>query len=124
MHELAICQSLMDQVNEIALERHSTCVTSIVLGIGPLSGVEAELLRNAYPFASVGSVAEKAELVIETLPIKVICDTCGSESEALPNKLTCKQCGDWHTTLVSGDELLLMSVELETATDSAAGALH
>ena len=124
MHELAICQSLMDQVESIAQERNSSRVVSIIVGIGALSGVESQLLRNAYPFASAGSIAEKAELIIESLPIRVRCDVCGSESEVLPNKLICKQCGDWHTTLVSGDELLLMSVELETAVDSGAAALH
>ena len=124
MHELAICQSLMDQVENIALERNSSLVVSIVVGIGPLSGVESQLLKNAYPFASAGSVAEQAELIIETLPIRIRCDVCGSESEALPNKLTCKQCGEWHTTLVSGDELLLMSVELETAADLEKEAIH
>ena len=124
MHELAICHSLMDQVVSIAEERNSSRVVSIIVGIGALSGVESQLLKNAYPFASAGSVAEKAELIIESLPIRVRCDVCGSESEVLPNKLICKQCGDWHTTLVSGDELLLMSVELETAAASEAAALH
>jgi len=114
MHELAICQSLMDQVEAIAMERNATSVTSIVIGIGPLSGVEAQLLKNAYPVASAGTIAEAAELVVEHLPIKVRCTQCNAESDALPNKLTCKQCGDWRTTLISGDELLLLSVELET----------
>lgn len=113
MHELAICQSLMDQVETIARERNALCVTSIVVGIGPLSGVEAQLLKNAYPVASAGTIAEDAELVIEHLPVKVRCGQCGRESDALPNKLNCRQCGDWRTTLVSGDELLLLSVELE-----------
>jgi len=113
MHELAICQSLMDQVENIVLERNARRVISIVVAMGPLSGVEAQLLKNAYPIASAGTVAENAELVIETLPIRVKCTQCGSESDALPNKLICKQCGDWRTTLVSGDELMLMSVELE-----------
>ena len=113
MHELAICQSLMDQVENIALERNALCVTSIILGIGPLSGVEAQLLKNAYTVASAGTVAEHAELIIETLPIRVKCSLCGSESDALPNKLICKQCGDWRTTLLSGDEMMLLSLELE-----------
>ena len=113
MHELAICQSLINQVESIALEHHAKSVSLIVVGIGPLSGVEAQLLKNAYPIASAGSVAENTELVIEYLPIKVKCNKCGCESDALPNKLVCKQCGDWQTSLVSGDELLLMSVELE-----------
>ena len=119
MHELAICQSLMDQVEQIASERGAQSVISIVVGMGPLSGVEEQLLKNAYPVASAGTIAENAELIVENLPIKVRCNQCGSESEATPNKLTCRQCGDWRTTLISGDELLLMSVELEKAKTTA-----
>jgi hydrogenase nickel incorporation protein HypA/HybF len=44
----------------------------------------------------------------------VRCETCGAESVALPNRLVCGACGDWHTRLVSGDEMLLASVELTT----------
>lgn len=124
MHELAICQSLMEQVESIAHERDAKRVTSITIGMGPLSGVEFQLLKNAYPIASAGTVAEDAELVIEHLPIRVRCNQCGSESDALPNKLTCKQCGDWRTTLISGDEMMLMSVELEKTKDKNVESLH
>lgn len=119
MHELAICQALMNQVENIAAERNARSVVSIVVGMGPLSGVEAQLLKHAYPVASAGTVAEGAELVIESLPVRIKCTQCGSESDALPNKLVCKACGDWRTTLISGDELMLMRVELETATEQA-----
>lgn len=124
MHELAICQSLMDQVENIAMERNAQCVTSIIIAIGPLSGVEAQLLKNAYPIASAGTIAENAELIIETLPVRVKCTQCGSESDVLSNKLICKQCGDWRTTLISGDEMMLMSVELEKTQDSTTRAVH
>ena len=118
MHELAICQSLMNQVENLALEHRAQCVTAIVVAIGPLSGVEAQLLKNAYPLASAGTVAQQAELIIENLPIRVKCSICNNESDALPNKLVCNKCGDWRTTLVSGDELLLMSVELEKSSQA------
>jgi hydrogenase nickel incorporation protein HypA/HybF len=114
MHELAICQALMNQVESIAAERNARSVVSIVVGMGPLSGVEVQLLKHAYPVASAGTVAEGAELVIENLPVRIKCTACGSESEALPNKLVCKSCGDWRTKLISGDELMLMRIELET----------
>ncbi len=114
MHELAICQALMDQVESIAAERNARSVVSIVVGMGPLSGVEVQLLKHAYPVASAGTVAEGAELVIENLPVRIKCTACGNESDALPNKLVCKICGDWRTTLLSGDELMLMRIELET----------
>lgn len=115
MHELAICQALINQLETIASERNAQSISLIVVGIGPLSGVEAQLLKNAYPIASTGTVAENAEIVIEQLPVKVKCNECGCESETKPNKLICKNCGNWRTTLISGDELLLLSVELETA---------
>ena len=124
MHELSICQSLMNQVESIALERNAQCVTSITVAVGALSGVEAQLLKNAYPIASAGTVAENAELIIEHLPIRVKCSQCGSETDALPNNLVCKQCGDWRTTLLSGDELMLMSVELEKSQEPATESLH
>ena len=124
MHELSICQSLMNQVESIALEHKARSVTSVVIAMGPLSGVEAQLLKNAYPIASAGTVAEHAELIVKTLPIRVKCNQCGSESDATPNKLICKQCGDWRTTLVSGDELILMSVELEKSDEAASKAIH
>ena len=113
MHEFSICQSLMSQVETIALERNARCVLSIVVAVGPLSGVEAQLLINAFPVASAGSVAEQAKLLVETLPVRVKCSQCGKQSDTLPNKLLCANCGDWRTTLISGDELMLMSVELE-----------
>ena len=90
--------------------------------MGPLSGVEAQLLKHAYPVASAGTVAEGAELVIEDLPVRIKCSQCGEESEARPNKLVCNSCGDWRTKVISGDELLLMSVELERASANQANA--
>jgi hydrogenase nickel incorporation protein HypA/HybF len=114
----------MEQVESIAHERDAKRVTSITIGMGPLSGVEFQLLKNAYPIASAGTVAEDAELVIEHLPIRVRCNQCGSESDALPNKLTCKQCGDWRTTLISGDEMMLMSLELEKQKDCSSDVVH
>ena len=124
MHELAICQTLINQLEAIAVERNARAVTSIVVGIGPLAGVEAQLLKNAYPVASAGTVAEHAELVIESLPVRVRCNSCDAESEVLPNKLGCKQCGNWRTTLISGDELMLMSVELEKSKQTEPGTVH
>ena len=115
MHELAICQALMTQVESIAAERNARTVVTIVVGMGPLSGVEEQLLQHAYPVASAGTIAEGAELVIESLPLRIRCTQCGKESDVQPNKLVCGHCGDWRTSVISGDELMLMSVELEKA---------
>ena len=44
MHELSVCLALLEQVGSIAAQKASHRVTRIELRVGPLSGVEAELL--------------------------------------------------------------------------------
>lgn len=113
MHELAVCQGLMAQVAQVARREDAEQVTRILLSIGPLSGVEARLLADAFPIAAAGTIAEGAQLEIEQLPIRVKCLTCSEETEAAANRLLCGACGDYRTQLLSGDELLLKSLELE-----------
>ncbi len=113
MHELSVCQGMLNQVAAIAAERQALGVSSITVRIGPLSGVEPDLLQHAFPIACAGTVAAEARLVIERLPIRVRCEQCGAETDATPNRLLCGACGDWHTQLISGDELILASVELQ-----------
>lgn len=114
MHELAVCQALMREVNSVAHARDAARVTAIYLGIGPLSGVDPALLKQAFPFASAGSCAESATLDIEETPVIVFCERCRQESTVAPAKLVCGRCSDWHTSLVSGDELQLNRLELES----------
>lgn len=112
MHELSVCLSLLDQVERIAREHGADRVERILLRIGPLSGVEASLLANAYPLAAAGTIAEHAILDIESAPIRVTCSECGVETDVLPNRLLCGRCGGWQTRLLSGDEMLLANLEL------------
>jgi hydrogenase nickel incorporation protein HypA/HybF len=112
MHELSLCQALLDQVEQIAREHGATSVERILLKVGPLAGVEPTLLQHAYPLAAVGTIAEHAQLVIEPAQVRVHCSACGAETDATPNRLLCGACGAFQTRLVSGDELLLANLEL------------
>lgn len=112
MHELAICRALITQVSEIAAAR-TAHVRHVRIRIGPLAGIEPHYLQAAYPIAALDTAAEGSRLVIETTPLRIRCRGCGTEGEALPHRLTCDNCGDWRTDLISGNEMLLLSVELE-----------
>ena len=122
MHELSVCQAMVRQVETIARTHQARGVRRVFLRVGPLSGVEPQLLARAFPLASAGTVVQQAELCIDTQPLRVHCDTCGEDSPALPNRLVCGVCGDWHTHLISGDELQLTSVELITRDEPLAFA--
>lgn len=117
MHELSVCLSLIEQVERIARDQGAIRVERILLRIGPLSGVEAPLLANAYPLAAAGTLAADAELQIEPAPVTVHCIDCGEESPATANRLLCEHCGSFHTRLTSGDEMLLARLELSLPND-------
>ena len=113
MHELSICQALVDQLEGIAAQHPGKQVAEVYLGIGPLSGVVPQLLSDAFSVARAGSCANTATLHIHESEIIVRCLSCGKQSPAKANRLLCSHCGEWQTELVSGDELLLERVELE-----------
>jgi len=111
MHELSLCWALIEQVEAIARSRGAN-VETVHIGIGALSGVEPKLLDEAYPFACVGTTAAGSKLAIEDIPIRVRCRNCKAESRAPVNRLSCALCGTWDTEVISGDELMLLRVEL------------
>lgn len=113
MHELSVCQALVRQLEGLVSERGARRVCSVTVRLGVLSGVEPELLSNAYPIACAGTVAENSCLIVENSPVRVYCASCDAETETTASKLVCGLCGNWRTRLVSGGELILVSAELE-----------
>lgn len=122
MHELSVAQALVEQVAGVIRQHQAGGASRIRVRVGPLAGVVPELLASAFPIAAAGSRMEGAELEFAHAPIRVRCQSCGEETEAALNRLVCGACGDWRTRLVSGDELLLESVELYPALHSPLSA--
>ena len=103
----------MRQVEQVAAAHGASAVELVILQIGELSGVEPPLLERAFEIARAGTVAEDAELEIRTGPVVVQCRECGGKSAVPPNRLLCSYCGEWRVRVVEGEELLLLSVELD-----------
>lgn len=122
MHELSVCLSLLESVERIAAQNGGREVRAIHVRIGPLAGVEPDLLRRAYPLAAAGTIAAAATLELTSADLIVRCTQCGEESVVVVNRLLCTHCGDFRTRVVSGDELLLQSVELGGAPATPAPA--
>jgi hydrogenase nickel incorporation protein HypA/HybF len=112
MHELAICEAVLQQVLGLPACRDAAAVTRIVLRIGPLAGVEPDLLRHAFPLVAAGTPCADAAIEIESTPVEVRCHICRSTTCVPPNRLLCARCGTWHVAVISGDEMRLASIEL------------
>jgi hydrogenase nickel incorporation protein HypA/HybF len=115
MHELSVCQALLTQVGDIARAHGASSVKQIVAAVGPLSGIEPALLAGAFQLARADSCAAQAELRFEPAPVTVRCTECDAESACAANRLLCAACGGYRTRVVSGDQLLLLRVELTFA---------
>ena len=120
MHELSVCQALLRQVAEIAERRGASAVERITIAVGPLSGIEPELLASAFTILRGGSCAAQAQLSIESTMVSISCVACGMRSPAEPNRLVCAACGGFRTRIITGDELGLRRLELRVPQSGSA----
>lgn len=124
MHEMAVCNELLDQVRANAMQNGARSVGAITVRIGALSGVEPDLLERAFSIARAGDYTDNARLVIEAVGVRIRCRACGNENDAATNRLLCEACGGYAVDLIGGDELLLASIELHGIPDPEPPGQH
>src|SRR6476620_1536773 len=108
MHELSIMQGLVDAVLDRTGER---TVTAVNLRVGPLSGVLPDAMRFCFDVASAGTPLAGAQLMIDEPQGRARCRSCGDEFELADLILLCP-CGSADVEVLSGRELMLMSVDV------------
>jgi len=108
MHELSITQSVVDAVLNRTGERP---VTAVNLRIGPLSGVLADAVRFCFDVAAAGTPLAGARLQIEAPEGRGRCRSCLDEFTLGDPILLCP-CGSADVEVLSGRELMLVSVEV------------
>ena len=108
MHELSITQGLVDAVLDRTGER---TVTAVNLRIGPLSGVLADAVRFCFDVAAAGTPLAGARLQIDEPRGRGRCRSCQAEFNLSDLILLCP-CGSADVEVLSGRELMLMSVEV------------
>jgi hydrogenase nickel incorporation protein HypA/HybF len=114
MHELSIALSILDLVEEEA-ERQRGRVAVVHLKLGPLSGVVKQALVSAYEMAREDTSLAQTELRIEEIPLVAHCSACVADRPlASVQDLRCPVCGDPAPQIISGRELEVYALEIET----------
>lgn len=115
MHEYSIVQSLLDVIEENAKKHGAKEVTKVVVKIGVMSGVEPHLLEVAFETFKEKTICQNATLEMLIQPIVVRCRECETRTEFEKNQIffECKECGGVDLEVLDGEEMLLMSLELE-----------
>lgn len=113
MHELAITQGILDIAVSEAEKRSVSKVLSIKIKLGEFSGVVPQLIQEYFDIASRGTVAERAELIIEKVPVTVKCLSCGARSTVERTLIKCPACGSPEIKMLTGREFYVDSLEVE-----------
>ncbi len=113
MHELSIALSILDLAAEEA-ERRGGRVVAVYLKLAPLSGVVKDALLSAYDLAREGTPLAGAELRVEEVPIVAWCPGCSARRGLVFPQLCCPVCGTPTPDVVSGRELEVVALEIES----------
>lgn len=115
MHEFSIVQALMDQCEGLAAENHATSISRVEVKVGILSGVEPELLQRAFDtFKETSTICRQAQLVLQHQPLVGQCRQCGTQQQMNGFGQVCASCHDSLLTVVEGDALMLMQLEMDS----------
>ena len=105
MHEYSIVQALLERVETEASSIDARAVSRLHVRIGELAGVEVPLLVTAFDAFKARSIAEHADLVVETVPAVWLCSGCGrafTRGQILRIDIAREVCGNAAATIAIG----------------------
>jgi hydrogenase nickel incorporation protein HypA/HybF len=113
VHELSLCQGILDSIEAAADEQPFRKVHRVELEIGALAGVDAEALRFGWEAISPGTRAEGARLEIVDLPGSAWCFQCQRNVEITQYYDPCPHCQSHRLQVNSGEQLKIKQLEVE-----------
>jgi hydrogenase nickel incorporation protein HypA/HybF len=114
MHEFSIMQGVFKLIEDVAAKNNLIKIDKVVLKIGKLRQIFPDFLQFAFEVVSQNTIAAGAELIIEEVPITMRCKSCQKEFTVEYNTYICPTCNATELELLTGKEILIVSVEGET----------
>jgi hydrogenase nickel incorporation protein HypA/HybF len=111
MHEFSIASAVVDTAIRHAGERR---VTVVSVRFGRLRQVVPDSLEFAFGIVSRETVCEGARLEWELVPARLRCAACDREWEVEVAAFRCPGCRGADVAVLSGEELEVESIEVET----------
>ncbi len=113
MHEMSLCESVLQIVEEEAAKQSFNKVKWLQLEIGVLAGVEIEAMRFCFDAVSRNSLLEGAVLDIVQPDGEAWCMPCGKTIPMQERYQPCPECGSYQLQVTGGDEMRMKQLEVE-----------
>ena len=114
MHELSIAQNIVGIVRESVSPDELADVRVVKVRLGVLSGVAADSLDFCFMAILADTPLSAAKLKFEHVPFIVHCPRCVKSFTNEVGMVVCPDCGNTATRVLSGRELQVMEIELES----------
>jgi hydrogenase nickel incorporation protein HypA/HybF len=113
MHEMSLCEGVIQVVEESARQQGFQRVNTVWLEIGALSGVEIEAMRFSFDAIKRGTLADAARLEIIETPGQAWCLPCAKNVTIGQRFDACPDCGSYQLQVTGGEELRIKELEVE-----------
>jgi hydrogenase nickel incorporation protein HypA/HybF len=118
MHELSVTESLLDLALSHAKQAQAAKVTGLNLVIGRLSSIVDDSVQFYWDIIAENTICQGAILNFDRRPAVLHCADCSTDFTIEKELTPCPSCGGFHTTIVSGEEFYLDSIEIEKETEN------
>lgn len=112
MHELTICEALLERIAQERETRPFTHVKRVRLEIGRFSCLDPEALQYAFELLGRGTFLEDAALEIDRPRGRATCLDCGAEVEVDERQDDCPACGAGRLKATGGDGMRFIEMEV------------
>jgi hydrogenase nickel incorporation protein HypA/HybF len=113
MHEISLCESVVQMIEEQAEIQGYRRVRTVRLEIGRLAGVEIEAMRFGFSAVASGTIADGAGLDIVEIPGTAHCPHCRCDVGVEQRFDVCPRCGRGPLALTGGDRMRVLELEVE-----------
>lgn len=113
MHEMSLCEGIVQVLEAQARAQSFSRVKAVWLEIGALAGVEIEALRFCFDVVCRDTLAEGADLYIDEIPGQGWCMNCAKSVPVRRRYDPCPHCGGYQVQVTGGDQMRIRELEVE-----------
>ena len=110
---MTIARGILDVVVAAAEKKNARKILKVNMVVGELRGIVPLQLTFCFGLLAEDTIANGAELVIETTPIKGECQECKETFVVEDYCYQCPKCGSLNVQTIGGTELRVKDIEVE-----------
>ena len=113
MHEAAIIQKLVKEIEKECKKNRINSLSRIILELGQLTNYKKEPVQFYYSlFSKETRLLSNAELVVNEIEGMIQCNDCKSKSKILdPTLIFCPLCQSSNINIIKGNDFIIKKLE-------------